>query len=62
MTATQQHLIPRGRGVYRLPLTQPPHFRTGADIAPAGPTPAERAALYALGNSHTDLARHLARQ
>lgn len=43
-----QHIVNYGRGVRRLVLTQPPHFRTGADIAPAGPTRAELTAVAAL--------------
>lgn len=43
-----QHLVNYGCSVRRLALTQPPGYRTGADIAPAGPTPAERMAVAAL--------------
>ena len=46
-----QHLIPRGRGVYRMALTQPPHYRTGKEAAPTGPSLAERQAVVALRNS-----------
>lgn len=48
---TAIHLVPRGRGVFRLALTPPPHFRTGKEAAPAGPTPVERQAVAALRNS-----------
>lgn len=59
-TSPSQHLALFGRGVRRLVLTQPPHFRTG--LLPAtDPSYAERLACAVLSESRADLARHLAR-
>lgn len=48
------HLVPQGSFFRRLALTQPPHFRTGKELGPTGPTPAERMAINAINNAIAD--------
>lgn len=46
------HIILHAKnGVVRKALTQPPHYRSGKEAAPAGPSLAERQAVAALRNS-----------
>jgi len=54
-----QHLVNYGRGVRRLTLTQPPHFRTGTtqSIADRTPSRIERDVIAAINNANVERTR-----